>query len=164
MKRIVLALVAVSAIACVSLPRPVSVVDRPTDALLLAGDWRGAFSSEDGRRGGSMTLALQVKNDTARGEAILTPVTYVAQTEATAPMRAEAGAALRSSMHFVSVTDGVVAGVVPPYFDTERLTVVQMTFVGKLRSWNVIEGTYVTLGANLRIEERGTWRVVRGEE
>lgn len=164
MKRIVLALIAVSAMACVSLPRPVSVADRPNDALLLAGDWRGVFSSENGLRGGTMTLALAVNNDTARGEAILRPATYVAQTEATAPVRADAGAILRSSMHFVSVSDGVVAGVVPPYFDAERLTVVQMTFVGKMRSWNVIEGTYVTLGANLQVEERGTWRVVRGYE
>lgn len=164
MKRIVLALLAVSAMACVSLPRPVSVGDRPNDALLLAGDWRGVFTSEDGLRGGTMTLVLAVNNDTARGEAILRPATSVGQTDATAPARADAGAILRSSMHFVSVSDGVVAGSVPPYFDAERLTVVQMTFVGRMRSWNVIEGTYVTLGANLQVEERGTWRVVRGYE
>ena len=163
MKRMVLALIAVSAIACVSLPRPVSVADRPTDALLLAGDWRGVFSSADGLRGGTMTLALAVKNDTARGEAILRPATNVA-TEATAPVRADAGAVLRSSMHFVSVRDGVIAGTAQPYFDAERLTVVQTTFIGRLRSWNVIEGTYLTLGANLQVEERGTWRVVRGYE
>jgi hypothetical protein len=66
-------------------------------------------------------------------------------------------------MKFVSVTDGVIAGVMPPYFDADRLTVVQMTLVGRMRSWNVIEGTYVTLGTNLSVQERGTWRVVRGE-
>ena len=164
MKRIVLTLVAVSALACVSLPRPMAVVDRPTDALLLEGDWRGEFSSEDGQRGGGLTLALQVRNDTARGEAVLTPVMYVAaQAGASAPMRAEGRAALRSSMKFVSVTDGVIAGVMPPYFDADRLTVVQMTFVGRMTSWNVIEGTYVTLGTKLNVQERGTWRVVRGE-
>jgi hypothetical protein len=36
-----------------------------------------------------------------------------------------------------------------------------MTFVGRLRSWDVLEGTYVTLGTGARVEERGTWRVVR---
>jgi hypothetical protein len=36
-------------------------------------------------------------------------------------------------------------------------------FVGQMRSWNVIEGTYVALGPSLRIEEVGTWRVVRGK-
>ena len=165
MKRIVLTLAAVSALACVSLPRPLAVADRPVDALLLEGDWRGEFTSDDGQRGGSLTLALEVRNDTALGVAVLTPVTYVAaQTGASAPMRAEGREALRSSMKFVSVTDGVVAGVMPPYFDADRLTVMQMTFVGRMRSWNVIEGTYVAVGTNLSVQERGTWRVVRGTE
>ena len=56
----------------------------------------------------------------------------------------------------------MVAGVVPAFFDADRLTVVQMTFVGRLRSWDVLEGTYVTLSTGARVEERGTWRVVRG--
>lgn len=163
MRRIVLALLAVSAMACVSLPRPTSYLNRPTDALLLEGEWRGEFGSLDGQRGGSLTFALEVRNDTARGPAVLVPVAYLAaQTGASAPMRPEARSILRSPVQFVSVTDGVVTGVVPAFFDTERLTTVQMTFVGRMRSWNVIEGTYVTLGANLRIEELGTWRVVRG--
>jgi hypothetical protein len=163
MRRIVLALLAVSAMACVSLPRPTSYLNRPTDALLLEGEWRGEFGSLDGQRGGSMMFALEVRNDTARGPAVLAPVVYVAaQAGASAPMRAEARAVLRSPVQFVSVTDGVVTGVVPAFFDTERMTMVQMTFVGRMRSWNVIEGTYVTLGPNLRIEELGTWRVVRG--
>ena len=163
MNRIVLTLLAVSAMACVSLPQPSSVANRPTDALLLEGEWNGAFSSEDGVRGGSLTLALRVRDDTARGQVILKPVTYVrAPAGASVPMRTEAGTSVHSSMYFVSVTDGVVAGVIPSFFDADRLAVVQMTFVGRLRSWNVIEGTYVTLGTNLRIQERGTWRVVRG--
>jgi hypothetical protein len=163
MRRIVTALLAASAMACVSLPRPVSVTNRPTDALLLEGEWRGEFSSEDGQRGGSITFALQVRNDTARGPAVLVPVVYVAaEAGASAPMRAETRLILRLPMQFVSVTDGVVAGVVPAFFDADRLAVVQMTFVGRMRSWNVIEGTYVTLGTNLRVEERGSWRVVRG--
>jgi hypothetical protein len=77
-------------------------------------------------------------------------------------MRAEAGSAVRSPMYFVSVTDGVVTGVIPTFFDVDRMALVQMTFVGRLRSWNVIEGTYVILGTNLRVQERGSWRVVRG--
>lgn len=163
MKRIVLTLLALSAMACVSLPRPVSVANRPTDALLLEGGWSGEFSSDDGVRGGSLTFALQVRDDTARGPATLRPVTYVAaQAGASVPMRAEAGTTVNSSMYFVTVTDGVVAGVMPSFFDADRLAVVQMTFVGRMRSWNVIEGTYVTLGTNLRVHERGRWRVVRG--
>lgn len=162
MKRMVLTLLAVAAMACVSLPRPGSVALRPTDALLLEGEWSGEFSSDDGVRSGSITLELQVRDDTARGQAILRPVTHVAaQAGASVPMRAAAGTAVRSSMYFVSVTDGVVAGVLPAFFDADRLTVVQMTFVGRMRSWNVIEGTYVTLGTSARVQERGAWRVMR---
>lgn len=163
MKKIALTLLALSAMACVSLPRPVSVANRPTDALLLEGQWKGEFNSDDGVRTGSITLALQVRDDTARGQAVLGPVTYVAAPAgASVPMRTETATAVRSPMYFVSVTDGVVAGVIPAFFDVDRLAVVQMTFVGRMRSWNVIEGTYVSLGTNFRVQERGTWRVVRG--
>jgi hypothetical protein len=164
MRRVALTLIAASAMACVSLPRQASYTSSPTDAFLLEGQWRGEFSRLDGQRGGSMTLALEVRNDTARGPVVLAPVVYVAaEAGASAPMRAEARSILRSPIHFVSVTDGVVTGVVPAFFDTERLVTVQMTFIGRMRSWNVIEGTYVALGPNLRIEELGTWRVVRGK-
>lgn len=36
-----------------------------------------------------------------------------------------------------------------------------MTLVGRLRSWNVIEGSFVVLGTNLTVVQAGTWRVVR---
>jgi hypothetical protein len=159
MRRIFSALLAVSAMACVSLPRPTSFANRPMDALLLEGGWSGQFNSGDGQRWGSIAFVLNVRNDTASGPAELRPVAFV-QT-GSAPARAEARAALRSPMRFVAVTDGVVAGVVPAFFDVDRMGMVQMTFIGRMRSWNVIEGTYVTLGTNLRVEERGTWRVVR---
>jgi hypothetical protein len=152
-------LIAVSAIACVSLPRPASFANRATDALLLEGSWSGEFNSTDGQRAGGISFVLAVLNDTARGPMLLTPVAY-AQSGASAPMRAEPRPALRASMNFVSVTDGVVTGVIPSFFDVDR-GIVQMTFVGRMRSWNVIEGSYITLGTNLRVEEFGTWRVVR---
>lgn len=121
-----------------------------------------ANSVDDGVRSGSIAFGLQVRDDTAHGQAILRPVIHVAaQAGASVPTRAEPGTAIRSSMYFVNVTDGVVAGVMPTFFDVDRLAVVQMTFVGRLRSWNIIEGTYVTLGTNLRVQERGSWRVVR---
>lgn len=164
MRRIALTLIATSAMACVSLPARAPYMDGPTDAFLLEGQWQGDFGTLDGQRGGSITFALEVKNDTARGPAVLAPVVYVAAPEgASVPMRAEARSVLRSPIQFVSVTDGVVTGVVPVFFDTERLVPVQMMFIGRMRSWNVIEGTYVSLGPDLRIEEWGTWRVVRGE-
>lgn len=164
MRRIALTLLATSAVACVSLPPQTPYVSGPTDAFLLEGQWQGDFGTLDGQRGGSMTLALEVRNDTARGPVVLAPVVYVAaEAGASAPMRAEARSVLRSPIQFVSVTDGVVTGVVPAFFDTERLVTVQMTFIGRMRSWNVIEGTYISLGPDLRIEELGTWRVVRGK-
>ena len=162
MRRIFLSLAALSTVACVALPRPISVAHRPTDVLMLGGEWRGEFTSEDGLRGGTIAFNLEVDQDTARGPAILRPVAYLpALTGASAPMRTEARTTVESPMHFVSVTDGVVAGVMPAFFDADRLTVVQMAFVGRMRSWDVLEGTYVTLGTSARVEERGTWRVLR---
>jgi hypothetical protein len=163
MRRTVVPLLALSALACIPLPARVPVTNRPTDVLLLEGEWRGEFTSEDGQRGGSITFALRVRNDTARGPAVLTLVAYPpAEAGASAPVRAEVRSTLRSPIHFVNVTDGVVTGVVPAFLDADRLTMVQMTLVGRMRSWNVIEGTYLTLSTDLRVEERGSWRVVRG--
>ena len=162
MRAIVLALTAVSALACVTLPRPVSMANRPTDVLLLEGEWRGDFTSDDGQRGGTIVFSLAVNNDSARGPAVLKPVAYVpTPSGASAVTRTEPRATVNSPMHFVTVTDGVVAGTLPAFFDADRLTIVQMTFVGRMRSWNVIEGTYITLGTSARVEERGTWRVMR---
>ena len=162
MRKIFLSLVAMSTLACVTLPRPISVALRPTDVHMLGGEWGGDFTSEDGQRGGTIAFVLEVNHDTARGPAVLEPVAYLpALAGASAPMRTEARAIVESPMHFVSVTDGIVAGVVPAFFDADRLTIVQMTFVGRMRSWDVLEGTYVTLGTSARVEERGTWRVVR---
>ncbi len=162
MRRILLSLVAMSTLACVTLPRPIPVAHRPTDVLMLGGEWRGNYTSEDGQRGGTIAFVLEVNNDTARGRAVLEPVAYLPTLGgASAPMRTEARTTVESPMHFVSVTDGIVAGVVPAFFDADRLTVVHMMFVGRMRSWDVLEGTYVTLGTSARVEERGTWRVVR---
>ena len=162
MRRILLSLVAMSTLACVTLPRPIPVAHRPTDVLMLGGEWRGDFTSEDGQRGGTMAFILEVGNDTARGSVLLKPVAYLpALAGVSAAMRTETRTIVESSVHFVSVTDGVVAGVLPAFFDSDRLTVVQMTFVGRMRSWDILEGTYVTLGPSARVEERGTWRVVR---
>jgi hypothetical protein len=162
MRKIVLALTAMSTLACVTLPRPASIANRPTDVLLLEGEWRGEFTSDDGQRGGTIAFQLAVNNDSARGPAVLKPVAYVSTPAgASAPVRTEARATVNTPMRFVSVTDGVVAGTMPAFFDADRLTIVQMTFVGRMRSWNIIEGTYVTLGTGARVEERGTWRVMR---
>ena len=162
MRNIVLVLAATTALACVTLPRPVSMANRATDVLLLEGDWRGEFTSDDGQRGGTIAFVLAVNNDSARGPAVLKPVAYVSTSAgASAPIRTEARSTVNAPMRFVSVTDGVVAGTMPAFFDADRLTIVQMTFVGRMRSWNVIEGTYVTLGTSARVEERGTWRVMR---
>ncbi|HJR65239.1 MAG TPA: hypothetical protein VJ802_02335 [Gemmatimonadaceae bacterium] len=162
MRRILLALAAMSTLACVTLPPPIAVAHRPTDVLMLGGEWRGDFTSEDGQRGGTIAFVLEVNSDTASGSALLKPVAYLpALAGASAPMRTEARTIVESPMHFVSVTDGIVAGVVPAFFDADRLSIVQMTFVGRMRSWDVLEGTYVTLGTSARVEERGTWRVVR---
>lgn len=162
MKATVLALAAVSTLACVTLPRPVSMANRATDVLLLEGEWRGEFTSDDGQRGGTIAFQLVAKNDSARGHAVVKPVAYVPTPSGiSAPMRIEARTTVNSPMHFVSVTDGVVAGTMPAFLDADRLTIVQMTFVGRMRNWNVIEGTYVTLGTSARVEERGIWRVMR---
>jgi hypothetical protein len=160
MMRVGLALTAAFALACVSLPDPDLTTARPTDAILLDGEWIGDFTSIDGTVGGTLELRLGVSNDSARGQAVIAPVVYP-EVGVSAPARPQTRPSRRSLVSFVSVTDGVVTGTLPPYFDPDVGGVVQMTLVGRLRSWNVIEGSFVVLGTNLTVVQAGTWRVVR---
>jgi hypothetical protein len=133
---------------------------RSTDVILMDGEWTGDFTTIDGTVGGTLELRLGVSNDSARGQAVIAPVVYP-EVEVSAPTRPQMRAARRSLVSFVSVTDGVMTGTLPPYFDADLGGIVQMTLVGRLRSWNVIEGSFVVLGTNLTVVQAGTWRVVR---
>ena len=160
MMRVGLALTAALVVACVSLPDPVEITTRPTDVILLDGEWRGDFTSIDATAGGTLELTLGVRNDSARGQAVITPVVYP-EVGVSAPARPQARPTRRAPVSFVSVTDGIVTGTLPPYFDADVGGIVQMTLIGRLRSWNVIEGSFVVLGTNLTVVQAGTWRVVR---
>jgi hypothetical protein len=162
MKTITTALLATVAMACVTPPMPDLPNTQPSDAILLDGQWRGEFRSDDGQRFGDMSFSLQVRNDTARGDVLLLPMEYTpVPAGVSVPLRAEARAPVDAAANFVSVREGVFVGTMPSYFDSRRLTTVQLTFFGRLTRWDVMEGTYVVLGPS-RVEERGTWRVIRG--
>lgn len=160
MMRVGLALTAALAFACVSLPDPVELTSRPTDVILMDGAWKGDFTSIDGTTGGTLELTLGVRNDSARGQAVIAPVVYP-EVGVSAPARPQERPTRRTLVSFVSITNGVVTGTLPPYFDTDVGGIVQMTLIGRLRSWNVIEGSFVVLGTNLSVVQAGTWRVVR---
>jgi hypothetical protein len=160
MMRVGLALTAALALACVSLPDPVEITSRPTDVFLLDGVWSGTFRSIDGTAGGTLELNLGVRNDSARGQAVIAPVAF-RELGVSAPALSQELPARRSSVSFVSVTDGVVTGTLPPYFDADVGGPVQMMLVGRLRRWDVIEGSFVVLGTDLTVLKAGTWRVVR---
>ena len=161
MMRVGLALTAALALACVSLPDPVELSRQPTDVILLDGQWSGDFMSIDGTAGGTLELTLGVRNDSARGQAVLAPIVYP-EVGGSAPARPQERPMRRTLVSFMGATNGVVTGTLPPYFDADLGGIVQMMLVGRLRSWNVIEGSFVVLGANLTVVQAGTWRVVRG--
>jgi hypothetical protein len=160
MMRIAVAGSALLTMACASLPDPAVITSRPTDVILMDGEWRGDFISIDGAAGGTLELTLAVHNDSARGRAVLAPVVYP-EIDVSAPARAQPRPTRRALVSFVAVTNGVMTGTLPPYFDADLGGVVQMTLVGRLRSWNLIEGSFVVLGSNLTVVQAGTWRVVR---
>jgi hypothetical protein len=161
MMRVGLVLTAALTVACVSLPDPAELTRRPTDVILLDGEWSGDFASIDGTSRGTLELTLGVRDDIARGQAVIAPMTYP-DVGVSAPARPQERPTRRTLVSFVSITDGVVTGTLPPYFDADIGGLVQMTLVGRLRSWNVIEGSFVVLGPSLTVVQAGTWRVVRG--
>ena len=147
-------------IACTYAGTPVPLQGSPADIAALAGRWEGEFSSDDTRRGGTLTFTIRTGKDTAVGDVLLIP-------NATVPVRA---ADAREAMHlrhvrapellrvtFVAVRGATVRGEIEPYIAPDCECIVITEFFGTA-SGDTVSGTYVTRAEHLRQEGRWSMR------
>jgi hypothetical protein len=148
-------------IACTYAGTAVPLRGSPADIAALAGRWEGEFSSDDTRRGGTLTFTIRTDKDTAVGDVLLIP-------NATVPVRA---ADARETVHlhhvrspellrvtFVAVHGATVRGEIEPYIAPDCQCVVVTEFFGTV-SGDTVSGTYVTRAEGLR--QQGRWSMRR---
>jgi hypothetical protein len=137
--------IAIALNACVSAP-PVAVRGTPLQVAPLVGEWDGTYSSRATGRSGSIWFKLIEGELHAHGDVLMTaagaPMPY-----RPAPGPYLYGQRARSdrflSIRFVQAADGVVDGLLDPYWDPACECLVVTAFRGALRDGHVA-GTFIS--------------------
>lgn len=122
----------------------------------LEGQWLGEYSSAESGRSGSIVFTLQPGRDTAQGDVLMTPSTWVSRPSAPEPPYPSELLEIR----FVQVSGKQVTGQLAPYRDPECGCIVTTIFTGRLKG-DVLSGTYRTYHQYGERTVEGRWRVVR---
>jgi hypothetical protein len=162
-----LALISVS---CASIAPPFQVYGHKGDIEQLSGRWAGEYvgGAEHGRRG-SISFDLAAGDDHAHGTVLMFTDGSRAPVRRFEPGGPGRSQALRDSssnidplltIRFAWVSNGVVEGVLDPYWDSDRGTAASTTFTGRVGR-NSIDGTFTTQYADRAPSTGGTWSVSR---
>jgi hypothetical protein len=149
--------------ACAGSLPPVPVIASSSDMGGLAGKWDGTYEMLSGsRRTGSILFELQAGRDTAVGTVVMTfnqteamPGSIQEHHNRVRMMRSEA-----LSISFVRLSHARLTGELEPYIDPYCGCTLRTTFTGSLRG-DRIEGTFLTVHLDSRIEDQGKWSVTR---
>lgn len=152
------------ALSCGPRQRPeVPVYASPVDLTQLAGEWRGEYSSRDGRSG-QLVFNLEPGTSTARGEVYMYPEVANWRGKPSGDeygdrvARPGAGPA-PIPVEFVWSEGGVVQGKLAPYRDPEVDRTLETGFRGSWRG-ELIEGEFTARDDDQVIRD-GWWRAVR---
>jgi hypothetical protein len=160
MRRIIGTGVVLLFLGCSYRPDPVPIV-ASTGAVSLVGTWLGEYHGTESGRSGSITFIIAASGDSAYGDVLMVSATNPGVIRAAHPPE-EHMAHVRSAqalrIDLVAISGGEVSGRMEPYIAPDCNCQVTTTFTGR-PSGDVIEGTFVTRGANL--EQHGRWRVTR---
>jgi len=152
---------------CASLTPPIRLEGRNAEVQALAGIWSGEYVSEGLHpRRGSISFTLIEGEDHAHGDVLMIPEGFSRAYEkyhgqaplptgTTFPSPAET-----LSVRFVRVGDGVVSGVLEPYWDPDRECQASTTFRGRITARS-IEGTFASIYSKPLPETTGRWKVTR---
>jgi hypothetical protein len=157
-----LSLVALVLASCRYQPASVPVRGAASDIAALAGTWEGEYSSDESRRGGSITFTIRAGSDTAFGDVAMIPgvgAPLVAADAASHVHLQHVGAPDLLRVTFVSVSGGLVEGALEPYVAPDCKCVVTTVFRGALTDGR-LTGDYVTQGEN-GLRQRGRWSLRR---
>lgn len=154
----------VLSISCGSRQAPeMPIYASPIDLTLLAGEWKGEYSSHEGRRG-YIGFRLEPGEDTARGEVVIYPEVVSRRTGDGGDPYADRAMERQPDptyvpVEFVWTERGQVQGMLKPYRDPELGTTLATGFRGQWRG-ELIEGDFESRDGG-RVVRTGWWRVVR---
>ena len=158
-----LAVLALVAGGCSTVPAPVLVVGAPADLGQLAGEWGGDYHGETSGRSGSIVFKLTAGADTASGDVVMIPRE---RREQRLPVQDPSAGLPTSrtpevlSIAFVRATGGGVSGRLKPYRDPDCDCMTITRFEGRMRG-DVIEGTFTSTHVDRPDTQTGTWKVTR---
>jgi len=135
----------------------------PIDLTLLAGEWKGEYSSREGRRG-YIGFRLGAGENTARGEVVIYPEVEARREITGGDLYRERVAQrlpdpLAVAVNFVWTERGQVQGMLAPYRDPDLGITLNTAFRGAWRG-DLIEGNFESKDGD-RTVRTGWWRVVR---
>jgi len=159
-------LVALLTAACASMP-PVRMDATPGDYEMLAGEWRGEYSSAALGRRGAIEFKLVAGENKASGDVIMIPQTSGRPYEqryngdGTQTYYGDGrGDSHMLTIFFVRAFSGAIEGMLDRYWDPDRkcnaMTVFRGTLTGK-----TISGTFTTTWECGAGEATGEWKVTR---
>jgi hypothetical protein len=159
-------LVALLTAACASMP-PVRIDATPADYEMLAGEWRGEYSSAALGRGGTIEFKLIAGENKAYGDVIMVPQTSGRPYEpryngdGTQTYYGDGRTDARQlKIFFVRAFSGAIEGMLDKYWDPDRRCNAMTVFRGTLAG-RTIAGTFSTTWECGAGEATGEWKVTR---
>lgn len=155
---------ATSLMSCASHPPQTQVTASDFDLNPLVGEWRGAYSSAQTGRTGTIALTLRAGESSATGNVVMIPRPDSLLTPAERELVANVGAPGRSviKMKFIRKEGGNLTGTLDSYQDPDCGCPVITTFQGTFRDARTIEGTFSTVPSQPgHGVTGGTWKITR---
>jgi hypothetical protein len=150
--------------ACASMP-PVRMEATTADYEMLAGEWRGDYTSPALGRRGSIEFKLVAGENKAFGDVVMVPQgsgrPYEPQTTLEHPYQDQRTATSQVlTIFFVRASGGVITGTLDPYWDPDRNCNASTFFRGQLFD-RTITGTFNTTWDCGAGQATGEWKVTR---
>lgn len=161
---ILVASLAASTIACATKTPGIELTSSDFDLNPLVGVWRGAYSSAQTGRSGTIAFTLRAGESSASGNVVMIPKadSLLTAEEREAVENVSAAARTVLSIHFIRKEGGNLNGTLDPYRDPTCACTVTTTFQGSFRDSGTIEGTYTTVpSAAGSSVTSGKWKVTR---
>ena len=129
----------------------------------LVGDWSGTYAVDDDPYWGSGTifLTLSAADDRARGSVLMIPnrpENYGTHRGVQPPDHTRSTE--MRTIQFIRVIDGIVSGVMDPYWDYDSQKKVSTAFRGLLTG-TTMEGTFQSQYDDGWVKANGRWKVTR---
>lgn len=155
----------IGAAGCAGNPAPVPVLASRADWEILAGRWRGSYTSSTPNRRGVIDFTLSAGDEQAFGDVVMmaegTRLLYRPYPPGD-PRLARIDAAYTQvlTIKFVRAEQGQITGTIASYWDPDRNCQATATFLGRVQA-HAIEGTFTSACEDGVRQLRGTWEVTR---